>query len=124
MAAEKAIVTTKIYYMKMRPNYSKIYHDLLQAEYPEKLKDVKVTELLQNLNTSDEVIKFNEKLFKQSKESLENNQKLRTYDRETMLKILMYQKQHGFSSNYISKKYKISRTTIAKWKKICEDDIQ
>lgn len=108
----------------MRPNYSKIYHDLLQAEYPEKLKDVKVTELLQNLNTSDEVIKFNEKLFKQSKESLENNQKLRTYDRETMLKILMYQKQHGFSSNYISKKYKISRTTIAKWKKICEDDIQ
>jgi response regulator of citrate/malate metabolism len=124
MAAEKAIVTTKIYYMKMRPNYSKIYHDLLQSEYPEKLKDVKVTELLQNLNTSDEVIKFNEKLFKQSKESLENNQKLRTYDRETMLKILMYQKQHGFSSNYISKKYKISRTTIAKWKKICEDDIQ
>jgi len=108
----------------MRPNYSKIYHDLLLAEHPEKLKDSKVTELLQNLNTSDEVIRFNEKIFKQSKESLENNQKLRTYDRETMLKILSYQKQHGFSSNYISKKYKISRTTIAKWKKICEDDIK
>lgn len=110
--------------MKMRPNYSKIYHDLLRAEYPEKLQDTKVKELLKNLNTSDEVIRFNEKIFKQSKESLENNQKLRTYDRETMLKILNYQKQHGFSSNYISKKYKISRTTIAKWKKICEDDIQ
>nr|WP_314494391.1 helix-turn-helix domain-containing protein [uncultured Chryseobacterium sp.] len=108
----------------MRPNYSKIYHDLLLAEYPEKLQDTKVKQLLKNLNTSDEVIRFNEKIFKQSKESLENNQKLRTYDRETMLKILNYQKQHGFSSNYISKKYKISRTTIAKWKKICEDDIQ
>jgi response regulator of citrate/malate metabolism len=110
--------------MKMKPNYSKIYHDLLQAEHPEKLKDAKVRELLKNLNTSDEVIKFNEKIFKQSKESQENNQKLRTYDKETMLKILMYQKQHGFSSNYISKQYKISRTTIAKWKKICEEDIQ
>jgi len=110
--------------MKVKPNYSKIYHDLLQAEHPEKLKDEKVLELLKNLNTSDEVIKFNEKIFKQSKESQENNQKLRTYDKETMLKILMYQKQHGFSTNYISKKYKISRTTIAKWKKICEDEIK
>jgi response regulator of citrate/malate metabolism len=110
--------------MKMKPNYSKIYHDLLQAEHPEKLKDTKVKELLKNLNTSDEVIKFNEKLFKQSKESQENNQKLRTYDKATMLKILAYQKQHGFSSNYISKQYKISRTTIAKWKKICENELQ
>lgn len=110
--------------MKMKPNYSKIYHDLLLAEHPEKLKDAKINELLKNLNTSDEVIRFNERLFEQSKESVENNQKLRTYDKETMLKILMYQKQHGFSSNYISKKYKISRTTIAKWKKICEDNIQ
>lgn len=123
MAAEKTTINHQTY-MKMRPNYSKIYHDLLRAEYPEKLQDTKVKELLKNLNTSDEVIRFNEKIFKQSKESLENNQKLRTYDRETMLKILNYQKQHGFSSNYISKKYKISRTTIAKWKKICEDDIQ
>lgn len=108
----------------MKPNYSKIYHDLLQAEHPEKLNDTKVKELLKNLNTSDEVIKFNEKLFKQSKESQENNQKLRTYDKATMLKILAYQKQHGFSSNYISKQYKISRTTIAKWKKICENELQ
>ncbi len=110
--------------MKMKPNYSKIYHDLLKEQYPEKLKDSKVKELLKSLNTSDEVIKFNDKIFKQSKESQENNQKLRTYDKETMLKILNYQKQHGFSSNYISKQYKISRTTIAKWKKICEDEIQ
>lgn len=107
----------------MKPNYSKIYHDLLLEEYPEKLKDVKVKELLKNLNTSEEVIKFNEKIFEQSKESQENNQKLRTYDKATMLKILKYQKEHGFSSNYISKQYKISRTTIAKWKKICENEI-
>lgn len=110
--------------MKMKPNYSKIYHDLLLEEHPEKLKDVKIKDLLQNLNTSDEVIKFNEKLFKQSKESLENNQKLRTYDKETMLKVLMYQKQHGLSSNYMSKKHKMSRTTLAKWKKICEEELK
>jgi len=127
MAAEKPVKKQQKqqkYNMKMKPNYTQIYHDLLLKENPEKLKDLKVKKLLQNLNTSDEVIKFNEKFFKQSKESLENNQKLRTYDKETMLKILMYQKKHGFSSNYISKKYKISRTTIAKWKKICEEDIQ
>ncbi|MCU7612909.1 helix-turn-helix domain-containing protein [Chryseobacterium sp. GMJ5] len=108
----------------MKPNYSKIYHDLLKEEYPEKLKDEKILQLLQNLDTSEQVIRFNEKVFKQSKESQENNQKLRTYDKETMLKILQYQKDHGFSSNYISKKYKISRTTIAKWKKMYEEEIQ
>lgn len=107
----------------MKPNYSKIYHDLLLQEQPERLKDERVKELLQNLNTSEEVIKFSENFFKPSKESLENNQKLKTYDKETMLKIFDYQKKHGLSSNLISQQYKISRTTLAKWKKICNAEM-
>lgn len=107
----------------MKPNYSKIYHDLLLAEHPEKLKDKKIVDLLKNLNTSEEVIKFNNKIFEQSQQDVENNQKLRTYDKETMLKILQYQKKHSFSTSYISRKYKMSRTTIAKWSKICESEI-
>ena len=103
----------------MRPNYKRIYHDMLRLEYPEKLQDPKVRELLEKLNTSEDVLKFNEKLFKQSKE----NQKLRIYDKKTMLKLLQYQKKHGYSTSYMSRKYKISRTTLAKWKVMFEDEL-
>ncbi|MDC8106752.1 MULTISPECIES: helix-turn-helix domain-containing protein [Chryseobacterium] len=107
----------------MRPNYSKIYHDMLRLEHPDKLEEPKIKELLKRLNTSDDVLKFNERIFEQSKESSKNNQKLKTYDKKTMLKLLQYQKKHGFSTSYMSKKYKISRTTIAKWKKNFEEEI-
>lgn len=108
----------------MRPNYFKIYQDMLKQEQPEKLQDPKIQSLLKNLKTTEDVLNFNELVFKQSKESLRNNQKLKTYDKKTMLKLLQYQKKHGFSTSFMSKKYKISRTTLAKWKKTFEEEIQ
>ena len=63
----------------MRPNYKKIYQDMLKMEYPEKLKDPKIKELLEKLNTSEDVLK--------------------------------------------SRKYKISRTTLSKWKLMFEEDL-
>lgn len=108
----------------MKPNYSKIYRDMLKLEYPEKLKEPKIIELLKNLNTTEDVLNFNRRIFKQSKESEENNQKLKTYDKKTMLKLLQYQQKHGFSTSFMSKKYKISRTTITKWKKTFEEELQ
>ncbi len=107
----------------MRPNYKKIYLDMLKQDQPEKLQDPKVQSLLKNLKTTEDVLNFNELVFKQSKESLRNNQKLKTYDKKTMLKLLQYQKKHGFSTSFMSKKYKISRTTLAKWKKTFEEEI-
>jgi hypothetical protein len=93
---------------------------MLTLEHPEKLQDPKIKELLEKLNTSEDVLKFNEKLFQQSRE----NQKLKTYDKKTMLKLLQYQKKHGHSTSYMSKKYKISRTTLSKWKMMFEEDLE
>ncbi|WP_419868654.1 helix-turn-helix domain-containing protein [Chryseobacterium sp. CT-SW4] len=107
----------------MRPNYTKIYEDLIRLECPEKLTEPTIKKQLQNLNTCEDILNFNEKIFKQSKQSLKDNQKLKTYDRKTMLKLLQYQKQHGFSTNYMSKKYKISRTTLTKWRKTFGEEI-
>ncbi|RKS95955.1 helix-turn-helix domain-containing protein [Chryseobacterium defluvii] len=108
----------------MRPNYKKIFHDILKKEHPEKLKDPSIKRLLSKLNTTEDVLKLNEKIFKQSKEKQQNNQKLRTYDKQTILKLLHYQDKHGFSTSYMSKKYKISRTTITKWRRMFEEEIQ
>ncbi|ROH97483.1 hypothetical protein BCF50_2330 [Chryseobacterium daecheongense] len=108
----------------MRPNYNKIYHDMLKKEHPEKLKDPSIRRLLSKLHTTEDILKFNDKLFTQSREKQQNNQKLKTYDKQTMLKLLQYQDKHGFSTSYMSKKYKISRTTITKWRKTFEEEIQ
>jgi response regulator of citrate/malate metabolism len=108
----------------MRPNYTKIYQDMLKAKDPEKLKDPKIQRLIKNLKTTEDVLNFNDLVFKQSRESSQNNQKLKTYDKKTMLKLLEYQQKHNLSTNYMSKKYKISRTTIAKWKKTFEEEYE
>lgn len=107
----------------MRPNYSKIYHDILQIEYPEKLKDPKIKALLKKLNTAEDILNFNDKVFKQSKESLKNNQQLRTYDKKTVLKLLQYQKKHDLSISHMSREYKISRTTLSRWKKMFKEEL-
>ncbi|MFP3598368.1 helix-turn-helix domain-containing protein [Chryseobacterium sp. SIMBA_029] len=96
---------------------------MLKQDYPDKLKDPKILTLLKKLNTTEDILKFNDKLFEQSRESQQNNQKLKTYDKKTMLKLLQYQKKHEFSTSYMSRKYKISRTTLAKWKKMFEEEI-
>ncbi|WP_370900464.1 helix-turn-helix domain-containing protein [Chryseobacterium gossypii] len=96
---------------------------MLKQQNPEKLKEPKIKKLLENLNTTEDILSFNEKVFKVSGESQKINQKLKTYDRRTMMKLLKYQKKHGFSTSYMSRKYNISRTTLSKWKKTFEEEI-
>ncbi|MCX8524203.1 helix-turn-helix domain-containing protein [Chryseobacterium formosus] len=107
----------------MRPNYNRIYEDLLKMKHPEKLECPKVKEQLGKLNSTDEILKLNERLFKPSKETAKTNQQLKTYDKKTMMKLLSYQKKHSLSTSFMSRKYNISRTTFSKWKKILEEEL-
>lgn len=108
----------------MRPNYSKIYHDLITTQYPEKMNCPKVREQLEKLDSTEEIIKLNKRLFsKTDKETEKNNQQLKTYDRKTMMKLLSYQQKHNLSTSYMSRKYKISRTTFTKWKRTLEEEV-
>jgi hypothetical protein len=102
----------------MRPNYKKIYYDLLKEKQPEKLGDPKILHLLNNLNTMEDVLKINALVSDSSKKNLKKNQQLKNYDKKTVLRLLHYQKKHNLSDNFMSKKLKMSRTTIAKWRKI------
>lgn len=96
---------------------------MLKAEHPEKLENPKIQKLLNGLKTTEDILNFNDLIFEQSKESIRNNQQLKTYDKKTILKLLQYQKKHDFSTSYMSRQYKISRTTIAKWRKIFEKEL-
>lgn len=108
----------------MRPNYNRIYQDLLKQQYPEKLECPKIKEHLSRLDSTEEILKLNQRLFKQNKETSKTNQQLKTYDKKTMMKLLNYQKKHDFSTSFMARKYNISRTTFSKWKKTLEKELQ
>lgn len=66
-----------------------------------------------------DIIKINQIIFeKEDKEIKIFNSRHSSYDQESILRILKYQKQHNCSNNEISLHFNLSRNTIAKWKKI------
>ncbi|WP_414846433.1 helix-turn-helix domain-containing protein, partial [Chryseobacterium sp. IT-36CA2] len=54
---------------------------------------------------------------KEDEDTFVFNQKLHSFDKESILKILDYQKEHNYSNSEVARYFKISRNTIASWKK-------
>jgi len=100
-----------------KPDYQRIYTDLLKMKFPEKENDCQP--ILQKANFSQlDVINLEIILFgkKQSEEFL-NNGRHRSYDKPTIFKILDYQKKNNLNNSELAKYYGLSRNTVAKWKK-------
>ncbi|MCB9201843.1 MAG: helix-turn-helix domain-containing protein [Flavobacteriales bacterium] len=103
--------------MSTKPNYTKIYKDLLSA----KNEDTSI--IKGKITTSLEVIKISDTVNQSGDEQMQKeNYKLRAYDKDSVKEILEYQKEHNYTDSYISRKYGISRTTIKKWKDHYDDD--
>ncbi|REC80279.1 helix-turn-helix domain-containing protein [Chryseobacterium elymi] len=103
----------------MIPDYKQIYTDILEEEFPEKLLDAAIRLKLEALYSSFDILKFNQLIFGDAKYTIEcDNQRLRSYDKESILKILSYQKRNGLTNLQVSNHFKISRNTIARWKAI------
>lgn len=104
--------------MKSQPNYKKIYRDIISKDYPEK-KTLCESILNKEILSSLDVIRLNDILFKaKDKQTLISNQKFRSYTKSDILYILSYQTKNKLNNEQIKNKFKISRNTIAKWKKI------
>lgn len=55
---------------------------------------------------------------KENEEKSRDNQKLKSYDKSTILQILDYQKKHKMNNTHLARHFKLSRNTVTKWKKI------
>lgn len=103
---------------KMTPNYKKIYYDIIVKKYLDKislldsfLKKEKLTEL--------DVIEINQKLFgSNNKENRNLNGKYQSYNLQSISKILEFQRKNNLNNSQLAKHFKISRNSVAKWKKI------
>lgn len=103
----------------MTPDYKLIYTDIIKEKYPHKINDLKIKSKIDNINNVLDILALNEFIFEDTDQNIEiENQKLRSYDENSILKILLYQKSHNLNNTEVSNHFKMSRNTLTKWKKI------
>lgn len=97
------------------PNYKRIYKDLIEQKYPEKAEKCKSLLEKNDFSVLD-VIKIN-RLLLDDKNYDDYNQKYRSYNKSAILEMLWYQKEHNLNNTQLASHFKLSRNTVAKWKK-------
>ncbi|WP_294207242.1 helix-turn-helix domain-containing protein [uncultured Chryseobacterium sp.] len=100
------------------PNYKRIYMDMIAIKYPEKaplcnhILNKKTMEIM-DIILLDKII-----CGKKHETDLQFDQKLKSYDKKTIFEILDYQKKNRLNNSQLAKHFKLSRNTVAKWKKL------
>ena len=101
-----------------QPDHRKIYTDIIFMKHPEKLDACKAILQKKTFTTLD-VIKINQLIFGVDKEDYSgSSQKYKAYDQNAIVEILEFQKKSGYNNMQTAKQFKISRNTLAKWKKM------
>ncbi|MGG5210029.1 helix-turn-helix domain-containing protein [Chryseobacterium sp. MIQD13] len=99
------------------PDYNKIYIDLIERKFPEKREEFTYL-LSKKIKNSLELIRINSAIFDcPDKGNVFFNQRLRSYDKVSIKKILEYQETHRLNNQEAAKLFNVSRNTIGKWKK-------
>lgn len=102
----------------MKPNYIRIFTDILDKKYPDK-KPYVLPHLRKKNLTHLEIIHINQLIFGAGKDNNEN-QKYKSYTKSDIIKILTHQKKHDLNNSELATHFKLSRNTVAKWKKLYE----
>lgn len=97
-----------------RPDYKKIYKEIIARKYPDKMKQCE-TILKKEYLIDFDIIKLSNIL--NAGENKEN-QIFKSYDKESILCILEFQKKHKYNNTEVSNVLSISRNTIGKWRKL------
>lgn len=104
----------------MKPNYRQIYIDLLIMKHPHKINEC-IDFLIKNKWDCLDVITFNKLIFNSNGVDLKRKDgKFRSYDRNTMIKILKFKHEKGWNNSQLALHFNISRTTIRAWEKKLE----
>lgn len=100
------------------PDYKRIYRDLIAIEFPDKINDTKFFfSKCGNWSNSD-VLKFHRFLYNTKEGYVTDNNKHKSYDKETIIEILEYQRKNNLNNLETSKHFGVSRNSITKWRKI------
>ena len=98
------------------PNYKKIYEDIL-LKYPAKKEQCRTILSKTSFSVKD-VITINNIIFPRADQKTQfANQRHRSYDKSSILEILEYQVKNNLNNSELARHFKLSRNTVAKWKK-------
>ena len=101
-----------------QPNYKKIFEDIIAEKCPERREELSSFLQKESLSIMN-VITLNNKIFGLSnKETLEFNQKHKSYDQEAIFQILAYQNKEKLSNVQLANHFKLSRNTVSKWRRL------
>ncbi|WP_347216534.1 helix-turn-helix domain-containing protein [Chryseobacterium sp.] len=99
------------------PDYKKIFSDILDKKFPEKINLCKPILHKKELSQLD-VITLNNRIHGRPEKSIDStNQKLKAYNETTILEILNYQKEYQLNNVQLANHFCLSRNTVAAWKK-------
>ncbi|WP_250254807.1 helix-turn-helix domain-containing protein [Chryseobacterium sp. Marseille-Q3244] len=108
----KILIDRTVKNEKSRPNFKRIYEDLIHFKYPDKRKEL--CEILDKEKLTDyDLIRLNISLFGDQ----QHNQKLKAYDKETIIRMLDYQKKNRLNNTQLATHFNLSRNTVTKWKR-------
>lgn len=107
--------------MKEKPDFCRIFQEITQKNERSEM----LIEHIENIKewNSLTVIKMNEKVFAEpGRENLKCNQKHKAYDKYSIKEILNYQEKNNLNNSEMMRLFKISRNTIARWKKMFSEN--
>lgn len=100
-----------------KPNYKKIFEDMIAKNCPDRRNEFSKFLNKDHLPVMD-VIKLSAEIFKKdNKDTLIFNQGHKSYDEEAIITILQYQEKENLNNTQVANHFKLSRNTVAKWKK-------
>lgn len=104
--------------MENMPDYKRIYTDILNTRFPHK-KNACKSLLNKDVLSHLDVIELNTIIFGEvTSESWKFNKRHRSYNQHTIIEILQYQKENKLSNSQLASHFKLSRNTVARWKKL------
>ncbi|WP_228428141.1 helix-turn-helix domain-containing protein [Chryseobacterium oncorhynchi] len=104
------------------PDYRQIYTDIIDEVYPEKKGNMQINNKMECIETVMDILTLNTLIFGSSEQITESkSRKLRSYDQNSILKILEYQRKNKLNNITTAIHFKISRNTLTKWHRIFKD---
>ncbi|EJL67793.1 hypothetical protein [Chryseobacterium populi] len=102
----------------LTPDYKRIYTDIIEKKFPQKRSFCEKILTKSRLSSFD-ILQLNALIFSHTeKETSKINQQLRSYDQQSIFKILEYQKKYNYTNTQLAQYFNLSRNTVAKWKKL------
>lgn len=96
----------------MSINYKKIFRDIIEFKFPEK-SELRAIVLEKEIVDFYDVLVLNRLIF--GEENKDNKHK--SYDPATIIKVLNYQKVNKLNNVETARKFNLSRNTVSAWKK-------